>query len=85
MAIFLDSSKTDKHREGSRIVIARTGTCFCPVSNVEKLVKWAGLKGDDFLLCNLCKTMKGYSVRNTNQAMSYSNLRFISGSFFSSC
>ena len=36
MEIFLESSKTDQYRDGSRIVVARTSGACCPVSMMEK-------------------------------------------------
>lgn len=35
MRIFIESSKTDKYRDGAWIIIARTGTYLCPVRNLE--------------------------------------------------
>ena len=34
IAVFIESSKTDKHRDGSWIMIAKTGTQLCPVDNI---------------------------------------------------
>ena len=65
MAVFIESSKTEKYRDGSWIMISKTGTCLCPVNNVKKYIEWAELKSDDFLFCNLSKT----------KVMTYSNLR----------
>ena len=75
LSIFLESSKTDKYRDGSWILIARTGTKLCPVVNLEKYVQWAKFDGSDFLFCNLSKTKTAYKTRLVNKAMSYTNLR----------
>ncbi|XP_053378570.1 uncharacterized protein LOC123554439 [Mercenaria mercenaria] len=75
MGIFMETSKTDKYRDGAWIVISRTGTALCPVVNVEKLIQWACLKGTDYLFCNLSKVKGGYISRECNKKMSYSNLR----------
>ncbi|XP_068203660.1 uncharacterized protein [Palaemon carinicauda] len=75
MSIFVETSKTDKYRDGAWITLARTGTCLCPVDNSKKLIEWAKLKPSDFLFCNLCKTQNGYTVRQCNKQMSYTNLR----------
>lgn len=75
MSIFIESSKTDKYRDGSWVSIAKTGTVLCPVENVQKLIKWANLQNDDYLLCNLSATKSGYKVRKANKKMSYTNLR----------
>ena len=34
IAEFIESSKTDKYRDGSWIMIAKTGTQLCPVDNI---------------------------------------------------
>lgn len=74
MAIFIESSKTDKYMDHSWILIAKTGTCFCPVAIVKKYIEWAELSSEDFVLCNLSKTKKGYKVRNDHKVMSSTNL-----------
>ncbi|XP_053391932.1 uncharacterized protein LOC128554660 [Mercenaria mercenaria] len=75
MTIFVESSKTDRYRDGSWITIAKTEICLCPVVNVQKLISWATLKDDDYLFCNLIHSKNKYAVRKNNKAMSYSNLR----------
>lgn len=75
MTIFVESSKTDKYRDGSWIIIAQTGTCLCPVANIKRYIEWAKLCSEDFLFCNLSKTKSGYKVRNDRKVMSYTNLR----------
>ena len=75
MAVFTESNKTDKYRDGSWIMISKTGTCLCPVNNVKKYIEWADLKSDDFLFCNLSKTKPGYKIRNDRKVMTFSNLR----------
>lgn len=75
MGIFMESSKTDKYRDGAWIIIARTGTVLCPVMNVEKYIHWARLKDTHYLFCNLSKVKNGYISRESNKKMSYSNLR----------
>ena len=41
--IMIRESKTDVYRQGDRIVIARTGTPFCPVNMLERYFATAGL------------------------------------------
>ena len=43
MTITIVSSKTDQYREGSSLVIARTGTLTCPVAMMEKYFFMGGL------------------------------------------
>lgn len=83
MAVFVETSKTDQYRDGAWILIAKTYSRLCPVENVKKLIAWAGLSKDDYLLCNLKFTKKGYKVRNVNTPMSYTNLREIFMKVFS--
>ena len=75
MSIFIESSKTDKYREGAWVLIAKTNTKLCPVSNVKKLLNWCKFLEEDYLFCNLCLTKEGYKIRKSNKRMSYSNLR----------
>ena len=74
MTIFVESSKTDKYRDRSWIIIAQTGTRLCPVTNVKRYIEWAKLYSEDFLFCNLSKTKSGYKVRQDRKVMSYTNL-----------
>jgi len=75
MSIFMESSKTDKYRDGSWIMIAKTGTVLCPVVNLLKYIGWANFCDEDFVFCNISKAKDKYIVRKTNKHMSYSNLR----------
>ena len=64
MAVVIESRKTDKYRDGSWIMISKTGIYLCPVNNVKQYIEWAELKSDDFLFCNLSNTKTGYKIRN---------------------
>lgn len=75
LALFIETSKTDKYRDGSWILIARTGTKLCPVVNLKKYKRWANLDSSDFLFCNISKTKNGFKKRTVNKPMSYTNLR----------
>lgn len=75
MAIFIESSKTDKYRDGAWVLIARTGTKLCPVVNTEKYINWAKLDLSDPVFCNLSKCKDGYKKRKVVKAMSYTCLR----------
>ena len=35
MTVFIEQSKTDQYRDGRTLIIARTGTAICPVSDVS--------------------------------------------------
>ena len=77
MSVFIESSKTDKYRDGAWILISRTGTFLCPVLNVERYLQWAGIlcDSDVFLFSHLTATKNGYVLRKDGKHLSYSNLR----------
>lgn len=77
MNVFIESSKTDKYRDGAWLVISNTGTPLCPVANLKRYIEWANYSDDldGYLFCNLSATKSGYKLRNTKKAMSYTNLR----------
>ena len=43
MSVYIDSSKTDQLREGSNIVVARSGISTCPVSAMEQYMELASI------------------------------------------
>ena len=73
MAIFLETSKTDKYRDGDQTTVARTD--LCPVNNLEMFIKLASLNDNDYVFCTLSKKTSGFVVRKNNKAMSYSTFR----------
>lgn len=77
MDIFMESSKTDKYRDGAWILIAKTNSKLCPVENVRKLILWGKLSDEDYLFCNISLTKNGYKTRKANKRMSYTNMREI--------
>ncbi|KAL5497417.1 hypothetical protein EMCRGX_G013884 [Ephydatia muelleri] len=44
MVITIDGSKTDQYREGSSLIVARTGTATCPVGMMERYYAMGGLE-----------------------------------------
>lgn len=77
MSVFIESSKTDKYRDGAWILIARTGTVLCPVLNLERYLLWADISSDSevFIFAHLSATKNGYILRQDGKHLSYSNLR----------
>ncbi|XP_060076462.1 uncharacterized protein LOC132556091 [Ylistrum balloti] len=77
MSVFIESSKTDKYRDGAWLMIAETGTCLCPVKNLKLFFDWASLKenSDQYIFCSLSPTKDGYKARSDNKSMSYTTLR----------
>nr|XP_034335844.1 uncharacterized protein LOC105348263 isoform X2 [Crassostrea gigas] len=55
--IFIESSKTDIYRDGTRVVIARTFSYMCPVSNFELYLRLAGIQDDseEYVFCAISK------------------------------
>lgn len=79
MSVFIESSKTDKYRDGAWILIARTGTVLCPVLNLERYFLWAGISDDSdvYIFSHLTATKNGYILRKDGKHLSYSNMRSI--------
>ena len=79
MSIFIEQSKTDVYRDGSCVVIARTGSDMCPVKLLEKFLYLAGIDSgcDDYDFCNLIKTKSGHKLTHRNSKMSYTRFREI--------
>lgn len=77
MSVFIQTSKTDKYRDGAWVPVARTGTVLCPVVNLEKYFLWAKIACDSncFVFSQLTKTKEGYRLRETQKPLAYSNLR----------
>jgi integrase len=77
MSIFIQSSKTDKYRDGAWVPLARTGTVLCPVVNLERYFVWAKIPSDSecFVFSQLSKTKEGFKLRQCDKHLSYSNLR----------
>ena len=48
MTIIIESSKR-ANIEMVLVMIAKTGKQLCPVENLDKLIKWGGLPGNDYL------------------------------------
>lgn len=63
VALFLVFSKTDVYRHGAWIYIASTGTILCPLTALEKLMRWAGIKSGSFLRVTQT-TKKGSTLKD---------------------
>lgn len=75
--IFIESSKTDIYRDGTRVVIARTFSYMCPVSNFELYLRLAGIQDDseEYVFCAISKSGSGYRLRNREKPLSYTRVR----------
>ena len=75
MSIFLECSKTDVYRDGSWILVARTGSKLCPFKNFEEYMGLANIQGDDsFIFQNFVQYKDHYEFRKDNKPMSYSRV-----------
>ena len=78
MSIFIEKSKTDIYRDGAWVIIARTNSKLCPVSNLLKLINLLGIEdenSDQYIFCDLSACRSGYRIRSDKKALSYSALR----------
>ena len=80
LRIFLSQAKTDQHRDGEMVYVARTGTLYCPVSFTENFLTDAQLNCREhpecFLIPRLHKTKKGHNASKT-RGISYTRIREI--------
>ena len=78
MIINVASSKTDQYREGSSLVVARTGTETCPVSMLERYFTMGGLchTSHERVFRGITKTRTGEKLRKSG-GLSYSRAREI--------
>ena len=61
--------KTGQHRHGGTVLIARTGSKYCPVAYLKKILQLAKLDGNNdggaFVIPRLFKTKHGYTASKT--------------------
>ena len=80
VSIFIEKSKTDKHREGSYVIIAKTNTRTCPVNILLDYVNCAGisLHEEKFIFRQICycKSSNSYKLRTAGH-ISYTRAREI--------
>ena len=77
LSVFIESSKTDKFREGAWVLIAKTGTQLCPVVNLQKYLTWTDFPSESefYLFRRLSSTKCGRRLRQENKFLSYSTFR----------
>ena len=61
MCITLTKRKNDQFREGSVVLVARTGSSTCPVSLTERFLLIDQHKESDYLFTKICHTKLGFS------------------------
>ena len=78
LEIFIESSKTDQYRDGAIVVIARTGTNYCPVAMLERYMCLANISvanlSDNYLFRRLISTKNGQKLRDSAN-LSYTRAR----------
>lgn len=70
ISIILTKRKNDQFREGSVILVARTGSRTSPVNLTERLLLVGQHKESDYLFRKICHTKRGFSFRP--QQLTYS-------------
>ena len=63
LQLFIESSKTDKYRDGAWVVVAVTGKVSCTVNMMNRYLDKAQLSHDSPFFCQLSKTKYGYKAR----------------------
>ena len=61
MSITLSKRKNDQFREGSVVLVARTGSSTCPVSLTKRFLLVGQHKESDYLFRKICHTKLGFS------------------------
>ena len=76
MVITIVGSKTDQYREGSSLIVARTGTVTCPVGMMERYFAMGGLEctAHEHVFRAISKTKLGEKLRKGG-GLSYSRAR----------
>ena len=74
MELFVESSITDQLRKGTTVVIARSGTCICPVAMLERYLCTAAVKSEQFLFRGIIHSKNGSKLRD-NGGLSYTTVR----------
>ena len=77
MSLSIKKSKTDIYRDGASVIIARSSTKLCPVTNLELYLKLTSIHSvsGDFIFRNMNKTKEGYILRQCKKSMSYTRFR----------
>ena len=64
MAIFLEKRKNDQFREGSWILVAASGSRYCPVLLLKRFLSRGVHFNDSYLFRKVSHTKSGYRLRN---------------------
>ncbi|XP_063419642.1 uncharacterized protein LOC134704617 [Mytilus trossulus] len=79
MSIFIEKSKTDKYRQGSCVIIAKSNNITCPVTCLESYIKDANINLEDdkfiFRQITFFKKANTHKLRNDSRHISYTRAR----------
>ena len=75
--IFIEKSKTDVYREGHWIMIAKTNSDLCPVSNLAYYLEKANIDAlsDEFIFRRITNVRNQERLRSKNKPISYTSIR----------
>ena len=73
LKLFIQSSKTDRYRDGAWIVLPSSGKVTCPVAMMKRHLERTKLSYNSPFFCQLSKTKCGYKPRS--KGWIYSRLR----------
>lgn len=80
MSLFIESSKTDKYRDGAWIFVAKTGNITCPYDLLKRYLKKANIGSQDdrciFRGVSFLKKYNAFKLRDSGK-FAYTNARDI--------
>lgn len=77
--IFVSKSKCDQFREGNHVVVAKTGSTYCPYNMLFQYCQLAEFDDAHYIFCRFTffKKSKEYSIAEFNIPISYTRMREI--------
>ena len=72
--LFIDKSKTDQHKVGRDVLIAKIGSYACPVGVLHSYLKRTQVS-EGFIFRGLQSAKGGHALRKANKPISYTTLR----------
>lgn len=79
MAVFVEKAKNDVYRIGHWVLVARTGTVYCPVGLLDRYLKLSGMQdlSDKFIFRAVSYSVKRkvHTLKSANSHLSYTRTR----------
>ena len=73
VSLFIEKSKTDQHRDGNWVVIAKTGSLCCPVNCLQEYMDMANLSLQDknylFRQVNFLQKVRNFYIQQIQSAI----------------